>query len=146
MPKVLIADKLSPAAVAIFKERGVDADIKTGLSKDELLKIVDQYDGIAIRSATKITADVIKAAKQVAVITLAMRKADVTRENWSVADACARIAEAGADVVGLNCIRGPARTIQLTTAIPSWSTIHLAALHIPFTPNTYPPPHPSLRH
>ena len=37
MPKVLIADKLSPAAVAIFKERGVEADVKTGLSKEELL-------------------------------------------------------------------------------------------------------------
>src|SRR3569833_2009494 len=68
MPKVLIADKLSPAAVAIFKERGVDADVKTGLSKDELIKIVDQYDGIAIRSATKITAGVIKAAKKLKVV------------------------------------------------------------------------------
>ncbi len=68
MPKVLIADKLSPAAVAIFKERGVEADVKTGLSKEELLKIVDQYDGIAIRSATKITAEVIKAAKNLKVV------------------------------------------------------------------------------
>ncbi|MBV9540522.1 MAG: phosphoglycerate dehydrogenase [Alphaproteobacteria bacterium] len=68
MPKVLIADKLSPAAVAIFKERGVEADVKTGLSKDELLKIVDQYDGIAIRSATKVTAEVIKAAKNLKVV------------------------------------------------------------------------------
>jgi D-3-phosphoglycerate dehydrogenase / 2-oxoglutarate reductase len=68
MPKVLIADKLSPAAVAIFKERGVEADIKTGLSKEELLKIVDQYDGIAIRSATKVTAEVIKAAKNLKVV------------------------------------------------------------------------------
>src|ERR1700729_2596194 len=68
MPRVLIADKLSPAAVAIFKERGVDADVKTGLSKEELLKIVDQYDGIAIRSATKITAEVIKAAKNLKVV------------------------------------------------------------------------------
>ncbi len=56
MPKVLIADKLSPAAVAIFKERGVEADVLPGMSKEELLKVVDQYDGIAIRSATKITA------------------------------------------------------------------------------------------
>jgi D-3-phosphoglycerate dehydrogenase len=68
MPKVLIADKLSPAAVAIFKERGVDADVKTGLSKDELLNIVDQYEGIAIRSATKVTSDVIKAAKNLKVV------------------------------------------------------------------------------
>ena len=52
MPKVLIADKLSPAAVAIFQERGVEADVKTGLSKDELLKIIDQYDGLAVRSAS----------------------------------------------------------------------------------------------
>jgi D-3-phosphoglycerate dehydrogenase / 2-oxoglutarate reductase len=68
MPKVLIADKLSPAAVAIFKERGVEADVKTGLAKEELLKIVDQYDGIAIRSATKITADVIKVASKLKVV------------------------------------------------------------------------------
>jgi D-3-phosphoglycerate dehydrogenase / 2-oxoglutarate reductase len=68
MPKVLIADKLSPAAVAIFRERGVDADVKTGLSKEELIKIVDQYDGIAIRSATKLTADVLKAAKNLKVV------------------------------------------------------------------------------
>jgi len=67
-PRVLIADKLSPAAVAIFKERGVEADTKTGLSKEELLRIVDQYDGVAIRSATKITADVIKAAKRLKVV------------------------------------------------------------------------------
>jgi len=68
MPKVLIADKLSPAAVAIFKERGVDIDNKPGMTKEELLAVVDQYDGIAIRSATKITADVIKAAKKLKVV------------------------------------------------------------------------------
>jgi len=68
MPKVLIADKLSPAAVAIFKERGVEADVKTGLSKEDLIKIVDQYDGIAIRSATKLTADVLKVAKNLKVV------------------------------------------------------------------------------
>ncbi len=68
MPKVLIADKLSPAAVAIFKERGVDADVKTGLTKEELIQIVDQYDGIAVRSATKLTADVLKAARRLKVV------------------------------------------------------------------------------
>src|SRR5580658_3688203 len=68
MPKVLIADKLSPAALAIFKERGVEADVKTGLSKEELLKIIGEYEGIAIRSATKVTADVIKAAKKLKVV------------------------------------------------------------------------------
>jgi len=68
MPKVLISDKLSPAAIAIFKERGVEAEVKTGLSKDELIKIIGEYDGLAIRSATKVTAEVIRAAKRLKVI------------------------------------------------------------------------------
>jgi D-3-phosphoglycerate dehydrogenase / 2-oxoglutarate reductase len=68
MPKVLISDKLSPAAVEIFKQRGVEADVKTGLSKEELLAIIGEYDGLAIRSNTKVTADVIKAAKKLKVV------------------------------------------------------------------------------
>ncbi len=68
MPKVLIADKLSPAALAIFKDRGIAAEMKTGLARDELLEIVGEYDGIAVRSATKITADVIRAAKKLKVV------------------------------------------------------------------------------
>jgi len=67
-PRVLIADELSPAAVAIFKERGVEVDVKTGLSKDELIAIIDQYDGLAVRSATKPNKDVIAAAKKLKVI------------------------------------------------------------------------------
>jgi D-3-phosphoglycerate dehydrogenase len=68
MPRVLIADKLSPAAIAIFKERGVEADVKTGLSKDELIKIIADYDGLAVRSATKADKDVIAAATNLKVI------------------------------------------------------------------------------
>jgi D-3-phosphoglycerate dehydrogenase len=68
MPRVLIADKLSPAAIEIFKQRGVDADVKTGLSKDELLAIINDYDGLAVRSATKADKDVIAAAGNLKVI------------------------------------------------------------------------------
>ena len=68
MPKVLISDKLSPAAVDIFKQRGVTADVKPGLSKAELAAIIGDYDGLAIRSATKVTADVLRAAKNLKVI------------------------------------------------------------------------------
>jgi D-3-phosphoglycerate dehydrogenase len=68
MPKVLISDQLSPAAVQIFKDRGVEVDVKSGLSKDELIKIIGNYDGLAIRSATKVTADVIKAASRLKVV------------------------------------------------------------------------------
>src|SRR5579871_2007206 len=67
-PKVLISDKLSPAAIDIFKSRGVDADVKTGLAKDELIAIVGGYDGLAIRSATKVDKDVLAAAKRMKVI------------------------------------------------------------------------------
>ena len=68
MPKVLIADKLSPAAVAIFTNRGVDFDIKVGLTKDELIAIAGDYDAFAIRSGAKIDKDVIAAATKLKVI------------------------------------------------------------------------------
>ena len=67
-PKVLIADKLSPAAVEIFKQRGVDADVKTGLKPEELLAIIDQYDGLAVRSSTKVTKDVLAKATKMKVV------------------------------------------------------------------------------
>lgn len=68
MPKVLISDKLSPAAVQIFKDRGIDVDIKTGLERDELIKIIGEYDGLAIRSNTKVTPPVLEAAKNLKVV------------------------------------------------------------------------------
>jgi D-3-phosphoglycerate dehydrogenase len=68
MPKVLIADKLSPAAVDIFKSRGLDFDIKVGLTKDELIAIAGDYDAFAIRSGAKIDKDVIAAAHRLKVI------------------------------------------------------------------------------
>lgn len=68
MPKVLISDKLSPQAVEIFKTRGVDVDIKTGLTEEQLLEIIGEYDGLAIRSATKVTAKVLEAAKKLKVV------------------------------------------------------------------------------
>ncbi len=68
MPKVLISDKLSPAAIAIFKERGIDVDVKPGLSPADLRAIVGDYDGLAIRSATKVTREVIDAATNLKVV------------------------------------------------------------------------------
>ena len=67
-PRVLIADQLSPAAVKIFEARGVQADVITGLTKDQLLEIIDQYDGLAVRSATKADKDVIAKAKNLKVV------------------------------------------------------------------------------
>ena len=67
-PKVLIADKLSPQAIDVFKQKGVEADVKTGLTPEELLKVIGEYDGLAVRSATKATAAVLKAGIKLKVV------------------------------------------------------------------------------
>src|SRR5712672_4376560 len=69
-PKVLISDALSPAAVQIFKDRGVEVDFQPNLGKDKdkLAEIIGDYDGLAIRSATKATAKIIEKAKKLRVI------------------------------------------------------------------------------
>ncbi|MCE2517693.1 MAG: phosphoglycerate dehydrogenase [Alphaproteobacteria bacterium] len=59
MPRVLISDKLSETAVQIFKDRGIEVDYRPGLDADELLSVLGDYDGLAIRSATKVTKEVL---------------------------------------------------------------------------------------
>ena len=59
-PRILIADKLSPLAQQKFEELGIETETKIGLDKDELAAIIDQYDGLAVRSATKVTEKVLE--------------------------------------------------------------------------------------
>ena len=68
MPKVLISDKMDPQAAAIFRERGVEVDEITGKTPDELKAIIGQYDGLAIRSSTKVTKDILDAATNLKVV------------------------------------------------------------------------------
>ncbi len=68
MPKVLISDSMSPRAAEIFEERGVDVDVITGMDPDELKACIGQYDGLAIRSSTKATAEILEAADNMKVI------------------------------------------------------------------------------
>ena len=68
MPKVLISDALSPAAVDIFKLRGVEVDVKSGIKPDELSAIIAEYDGLAIRSNTKVTKELIEKAVKLKVV------------------------------------------------------------------------------
>jgi D-3-phosphoglycerate dehydrogenase len=70
MPKVLISDELSQAAIDIFKQRGVEVDFLPQVGPDavKLREIIGQYDGLAIRSATKVKPDIIAAAKNLKVI------------------------------------------------------------------------------
>jgi len=86
MPKVLISDSLSPRAVEIFKERGVEVDVKVGLKPDELKAIIGEYDGLAIRSNTKVTKDILAAASNLKVV----GRAGIGVDNVDIPAATAR--------------------------------------------------------
>src|SRR6266571_1648384 len=87
-PRVLISDALSPAAVAIFKNRGLDVEFQPNLGKDKekLAAAIDGFDGLAIRSATKVTAKLLEHAKSLKVI----GRAGIGVDNVDIAAATAR--------------------------------------------------------
>ncbi|NBO19412.1 MAG: phosphoglycerate dehydrogenase [Proteobacteria bacterium] len=85
-PKILISDDLSPRAIDIFHERGLEVEKKTGLKPDELAAIVGNYDGLAIRSATKVTKDILGAAARLKVV----GRAGIGVDNVDVPSATAR--------------------------------------------------------
>tara|TARA_B100001123_G_scaffold445184_1_gene596077 strand:+ start:890 stop:2479 length:1590 start_codon:yes stop_codon:yes gene_type:complete len=68
MAKVLISDRLSSRAVDVFRERGIEVDIVVGMTPDELIEKISDYDGLAVRSATKVNAQVLNAAINLKVI------------------------------------------------------------------------------
>lgn len=85
MSKVLISDKLAPAAADIFRDAGIEVDVKPGLSPDELAEIIGDYDGLAIRSATKVTADLLAKAPNLKVV----GRAGIGVDNVDIAAATA---------------------------------------------------------
>ena len=87
-PKVLISDALSPAAVQIFRDRGIDVDFQPNLGKDKekLAEIIGNYDGLAIRSATKATAKILERATRLKVI----GRAGIGVDNVEIPAATAR--------------------------------------------------------
>src|SRR5579862_706019 len=87
-PKVLISDALSPAAVQIFKDQGIEVDFqpKLGADKEKLAELVGGYDGLAIRSATKVTPKVLEKAKNLKVI----GRAGIGVDNVDIPAATAR--------------------------------------------------------
>lgn len=67
--KVLVSDKLADIGIKMFEDaKGIDVDVKVGLSPDELKAIIGQYDGLVIRSATKVTKDILDAASRLKVV------------------------------------------------------------------------------
>lgn len=117
MPRVLISDKLSPAAVQIFRDRGVDVDFKPGLAPADLRAIVGEYDGLAVRSATKVTREVLEAAPRLRVV----GRAGIGVDNVDVTTATAR------GVVVMNTPFGNA----ITTAEHAIAMIFALARQIP---------------
>jgi D-3-phosphoglycerate dehydrogenase len=117
MPKVLISDDLSPRAIDIFIERGIEVDRKVGMSPEELLTSIGEYDGLAIRSTTKATRAVLAAAGNLKVI----GRAGIGVDNVDVAAAT----EAG--VVVMNTPFGTA----VTTAEHAIAMICALARQIP---------------
>jgi D-3-phosphoglycerate dehydrogenase / 2-oxoglutarate reductase len=87
-PRVLISDALSPAAVAIFEDRGVKVEFQPGLGKDKekLAETINGFDGLAIRSATKVTAKILERAKSLKVI----GRAGIGVDNVDIPAATAR--------------------------------------------------------
>ena len=87
-PRVLISDALSPAALAIFKERGVEVDFQPALGKDKdkLFEIIGNYDGLAIRSATKVTEKILSNATNLKVV----GRAGIGVDNVDIPAATAR--------------------------------------------------------
>jgi D-3-phosphoglycerate dehydrogenase len=86
MPRVLISDKLSPEAVAIFRDRGIDVDVKPGLSPADLRAIIGDYDGLAIRSNTKVTKELLDVATKLKVV----GRAGIGVDNVDLKSATAR--------------------------------------------------------
>jgi len=116
-PRVLISDKMSPAAIAIFRGRGIDVDFKPGLTPAELRAVIGEYDGLAIRSATKVTREVLEAAPRLRVV----GRAGIGVDNVDVKSATAR------GVVVMNTPNGNA----ITTAEHAIAMMFALARQIP---------------
>jgi D-3-phosphoglycerate dehydrogenase len=84
--KVLVSDNLGEIGIEMFqKEEGITVDVKTGLSPDELKSIIPEYDALVIRSATKVTAEIIKAGVNLKVVGRAgigLDNVDIPAEMW----------------------------------------------------------------
>ncbi|HEX8102945.1 MAG TPA: homocysteine S-methyltransferase family protein [Solirubrobacteraceae bacterium] len=89
--------------------------------------------------------EAIRAAGLPAVVTLAVHQDATTREGWSPAEACRRLADAGADVVGLNCIRGPQTMLPLLADVRAAVDVPVAALPVPYRTHAAQPTFQSLR-
>jgi methionine synthase I (cobalamin-dependent) len=130
------ADTAAQARVMFEEQVGWAAEADA----DFIIAETFSYGGEAL-----LALEVIKAAGLPAVVTMAMPQDPVTREGWSAAEVCKRLEDAGADVVGLNCFRGPHTMLPLLREIRQAATGHIAALPVPYRTHQEQPTFQSLR-
>jgi D-3-phosphoglycerate dehydrogenase / 2-oxoglutarate reductase len=122
MYKVLISDAMSNVADQIFNDKGIEVDVITGLSEQELINIIPEYDGLLVRSATTVTADILAAATKLK----AIARAGAGVDNID----CAKARENG--VVVMNTPGGNTNA----TAEHAFALIMAALRKIPFADET----------
>jgi betaine-homocysteine S-methyltransferase len=122
---VFARDDASRAAVRSMFDEQVEWIVEAGV--DFVIAETFSYGEEAL-----IALEAIQRAELPAVVTLAIHRAPETREGWSPEEACQRLAAAGADVVGLNCIRGPRTMLPLLRRIRETVDGHVAALPVPY--------------
>jgi betaine-homocysteine S-methyltransferase len=135
---VFVADDASRAAVRSMFEEQVGWAVEAGA--DFVIGETFSWGEEAL-----IALEVIRETGLPAVITLSIHQEPATREGWSPEDACKRLEDAGADVVGLNCIRGPQTMLPLVRAIREAVGCHVAALPVPYRTHEHEPTFQSLR-
>lgn len=92
-----------------------------------------------------IALDEIRKTGKPAVVTLAAHRKPQTREGWTIPECCKRLEDAGADVVGINCSRGPATTLPLLKEIRQAVSVHVGGLPVPYRTTDQQPTFQSLR-
>jgi betaine-homocysteine S-methyltransferase len=135
---VFVADDASRKTVRAMFEEQVDWAVEAGV--DFIIGETFSWGEEAL-----IALDTIKRAGKPAVITLSVHQAPEVREGWSPAEACARLEDAGADVVGMNCIRGPKTMLPQLKEIRARVKGHVAGLPVPYRTHDDQPSFQSLR-
>lgn len=111
--KVLVSDKLAPEGLKILeKAKSIQTDVKTGLKPEELKKIIADYDGLIVRSGTKVTKDIIQAGKKLKII----GRAGVGLDNVDV-EAASRLGIVVMNAPGGNTISTAEHTISMILAL-----------------------------
>jgi methionine synthase I (cobalamin-dependent) len=135
---VFVADDTSRAVVRGMFEEQVQWAVEAGV--DFVIGETFSWGEEAL-----VALDVIRQTGLPSVITLSIHQEPATREGWTPAEACRRLEAAGADVVGLNCIRGPRTMLPLVREVREAVSCHVAALPVPYRTHDAQPSFQSLR-